>query len=164
MQNCEKLIELVRKESDVLRRRGSLFRRISSGIEEGEVERMREACRDMEELDEQHGRLQREVVECLKEVCAAHGVPKESASLGRLVEALNGDPASELASARRDLAGALALAREAGERAERLASVASEWNAHVLGAVWSSVPGGQTYSPAGEMETPEGAVLEGAWG
>lgn len=164
MHECEELVQLVKKQADVLRRRGDIFGRMAEGVEEGDLDRMREACREMEDLQERHARLPREVVEHLREVCARYGVPEESATLGRLVEAVDGSLESELAAARRELAGALARAREARDRVQRLASVASDWNAHILGAVWAAVPGGQTYSASGEMESPERGVLQGAWG
>lgn len=164
MHECENLIQLVAEQADVLRRRSVIFGRMAAGIKEGDVDKMREACREMEELDEEHARLPREVVQQVRQVCDRYGVPEESTGLGGLVEAVDGDVESRLAAVRQDLAGALALAREAAERVQRLASVASDWNAHILGAVWASVPGGQTYSPTGEMESPEGAILQGEWG
>ena len=161
---CDELIRLVRKQARVLRHRANLFHRMQTGIEEGDTEKIRNACQQMGKLEKEHSELSRNVLRALRRACVARNISGNSATLGRLLEEVNGELEKQLAGARRDLAGAIATARRAADSVRRLASLAAEWNSHVLDAIFRSVPAGQTYSSSGEMDSGEGRLLQGLWG
>jgi len=149
MRQLDELVDLLDRQARHLQAKLAVLRRMAECVRHGDVKGLDAVLAEQTGLIEVEGGLDQQMGSARAQVAEALGLPLEQATLGRLVETLDGPAAMALGDRRERLLTLIAEIRRASSSLNQLVRHAMELNRQVLAAVSGTEHEGRTYSRTG---------------